>query len=267
MSPVNRIVQRLLDVRKRRRLSQAQMGARLGITEEAYRALEKGRTIRLEWVTIQRLMLLLRESGLSYEWFFDVPAAGESAPPRNRTQEAEPEPPAPGSPQERLRRALERASATVMSNAVRGAVAARKARRRDAGELVDTVALVDMEALIRTYHRKSARVVAARGRKVKVGRPIPAGSVALLISGESLAPDYSDGDVLICTPGVPTPGKAGVLVLTDRTGVLGVWHDEGGKARFVPLDVDQPVRSPEPGDVAAVFTVERHIPKAEVVPG
>jgi transcriptional regulator with XRE-family HTH domain len=257
-----RIVQRLSEVRKRRRMSQAQMGTRLGITEEAYRALEKGRTIRLEWITIHRMMLLLRESGLSLEWFFEIAGPGES-PEGRRASTGEPTEPVEDSAQSRLRRALDRASAAAIASAVReGAPAKKPARRAAPAGAVAEIIVLDAESIGRGFQRKTGEVFAPRAPKIRLVRPAPAGSIGLRISGNSLAPDYKDGDVLVCSPGTPAPGKAGLLVLADKSAVLGIWQDDGDSIRFNPLDIDQPIRTPTAEAVQGTFTVERHIPAA-----
>lgn len=74
-SPVLATLERLMEVRRRRRWSQAEMAAYLAVTEEAYRALEKGRTIRLEWKTILRLWDVLENSGLCLHWLFGRPGS------------------------------------------------------------------------------------------------------------------------------------------------------------------------------------------------
>lgn len=256
MSLTDRIVQRVLEVRKRRRFSQSEMGARLGLTEEAYRALEKGRTIRLEWDSINRLLVLLRESGLSPEWFFETGAAAERA-----SREEEPAVPPAGSPQDRLHRALERAAAAVTAEAARsGRAAARRAPREEPDSRgVDELPIMDAATFGKAYHRKAGTVVGQRLRRLRIEQSAPAGAVGLVVRGELLAPTYNDGDILVCVPGAAAAGRAGLLVLTARKVVLGVWQEEGARLRFVPLDIDQPVRSPAPAEIVATYVVERHI--------
>jgi transcriptional regulator with XRE-family HTH domain len=78
MSRTAAILERLVKLRRDRNWTQAEMGRRIALTEEAYRSLEKGRTIRLEWNTIGLLTDLVRESGADWSEF---PAPASDAPP------------------------------------------------------------------------------------------------------------------------------------------------------------------------------------------
>jgi DNA-binding XRE family transcriptional regulator len=75
MSRTAAILDRLIQLRNDRSWTQAEMGRRIALTEEAYRSLEKGRTIRLEWETIWLLSELVAESGLTWEGFLAAPPA------------------------------------------------------------------------------------------------------------------------------------------------------------------------------------------------
>lgn len=55
-SPDPAILTKLRELRRLNNWSQREMAGRLAVTEEAYRAMEAGRTVRLEWDTVSRLM-------------------------------------------------------------------------------------------------------------------------------------------------------------------------------------------------------------------
>jgi transcriptional regulator with XRE-family HTH domain len=89
MSRTAAILERLVKLRRDRNWTQAEMGRRIALTEEAYRSLEKGRTIRLEWNTIGLLTDLVRESGADWsEFLAPAPASDAPAAPRNSSAPA-----------------------------------------------------------------------------------------------------------------------------------------------------------------------------------
>lgn len=87
MSRTAAILNRLVQMRRNRNWTQAEMGRRIGLTEEAFRSMEKGRTIRLEWDTIVLLTELVAESGMTWIGFL-APADDPVAPPTKNSGSA-----------------------------------------------------------------------------------------------------------------------------------------------------------------------------------
>ena len=83
MSRTAAILSRLIQLRQRRNWTQSEMGRRIGLTEEAYRSLEKGRTIRLEWDTIVLLTELAAEEGMSWSAFIAPGSDPDAGPVKN----------------------------------------------------------------------------------------------------------------------------------------------------------------------------------------
>jgi hypothetical protein len=83
---------------------------------------------------------------------------------------------------------------------------------------------------------------------------------------DSAGGEFENGDVAICTPGHPAPGRLGLLVLRNGDAHLGSWQRDNDprRIRFLPLDANQSMAAINSGDVAMVFTVTRRVPRKQL---
>lgn len=242
------------------------MSENLGLTEEAYRSLEKGRTIRLEWDTILRLMDVLDAGGLSVDWFFGRSpklAAPAPAPPRPDTDSSG-ESERPG---RKPRQALERAASAVLSEeAARPPLpnpvykVPRPRRRRGFRAAGADVPLLDLDQISPALRATGSVVPPGHVPRIRVSPPAGRDVIAVRVRGRISITAYQDGDVVLCSRGRPEPGSPGLLILKGPECLLAVWRTEAsGRLRVNPLDADLPVLSVSPDDVSAEFAVVRRL--------
>jgi len=261
------ILNRLLDLRRRRMWSQAEMASHLNLTEEAYRALEKGRTIRLEWDTILRLLRILSESGLSWDWFFFGGSASTAVSTPMSPERAES---APGTPEHQLHQALDRATARVITEAVQAPAPPPPAPRPAATVAAEGEGIPVLTAaeLGRSLNVKTSKLTVRGVPRLRMDPPVANAVLGVLIEGDSLAPEYRDGDVVVCRSGSPEANKPGFLLLRDRECLLCLWHAESAdRIRLIPVDPEQPVKTVNRADIVAVYAPVRRVEHAQLPAG
>jgi transcriptional regulator with XRE-family HTH domain len=268
MSDVGGITDRLVEVRRRRRWPQAEMARRLGLTEEAYRALEKGRTVRLEWQTFVLLLGVLAESGISLDWFFL--GVGRPPPEEGAAPEAEPS----GIGVGKMETALEEGVAKLLQREAAKPPPLpriRPRRRRGRRRPVDVEAVPVHEAsrlgaLLRpdgTLENADDPAVL----RLRLSPNPPPGSVGVLLRGAALPIGMFDGDVLVCAPGEPPAGRPGLVVLKSREVLAAHLTPVGpGHVRISPLDAEQSVRFVTTDQILLLYTVVLRLPADRVPP-
>jgi len=244
------ILDRLLELRRRRMWSQSEMASHLDLTEEAYRALEKGRTIRLEWDTIIRLLMILSGTGLSWNWFFFGTEQLQD-PARTDPRFADNSRPTAGvtSPNSRLP-----STPTPPADDSRGAATTV---HPETG-----IPVLTLSGLGQSLNLKTSNLSVRGAPRLQVDPPIASAVLGIRIEGDALAPEYRNGDVVVCRAGSPDANRPGFLLLCDRECLLCLWHAESPDTiRLIPSDPEQPVRTVARTEVVAVYAPLRRVPR------
>jgi len=242
------------------------MAARLNLTEEAYRALEKGRTIRLEWDTILLLLGILTESGESWEHFFygDPQPAAEPAPrptipAAERLPKIAERPPAPAVP--------ERVAASQPVTKVAAEPEPRVAIVA-AGAEGEGIPVLTTTQIGQSLNLKTSKLAVRGVPRLRLDPPITGAVLGIRIEGDALTTEYRDGDVAVCRSGSPESNKPGFLLLRDRECLLCLGHAESAhRIRLIPVDPDLPVRTVDRSQIVAAYAPVRKLDRARLPGG